>query len=807
MGALNYEPFYIESLADLRMEIDRLALEIPVSESTACLHGAFDMCGRILPNRFCAQPVSGRDSHADGSPGTLTLRRYRRLAEGGFGLLWFEAIGTPGEDLPQGSPVLSRGTIKGFSRFLGDLKSRSGRGTLCIAQLAPGRGLHPQELDDAAIESRLDDLIESALLAAEAGFDGVDFSLCHGSLAESLLSGFQRDGRFGGSLENRARFVLQAVERVRKTVPSLLLCARVNVFHARRDGFGTDREDFRKPDFHEPLELARALHGAGVSVLNVTSSSPNFRAPYDRRPNLPLEDSDDPHEHPLMTLQRQLNGAAALMRAVPGLAVVASGFSWLRHFAPHVAAAGIDAGLFALAGFGRGALAFPDAPKHRVWSQGLSCIRCGACSEMEHGNAGIGCVIRDAAMYGPLYQGFQRMRPSVLREGAARCHFCEAAPCVGADPLRTPVPDMIRAYLNGDGSRAFRILAAANPLPRLVSHLSPSWMESEGACIEKALRGVPVPILDLQTDISWDARLRGERVLQIPEMANGKSVSIVGGGPAGIGAAVRLLESGFHVRIYEKSRALGGMPARVIPAMRAGMPNLEIDELFQPAIDRQRLAIFLNHPVLPGSELEVLRSGCDAVLIAAGLWREKSLGRRGNGVVGGIEFLEMFKAGGIPSVPLRVAVLGGGDSAMDAARIARESGATDVFVVFGGERASMHWHMREDWFATPGVHAMMEWQPIRFEHDAGSLLRGLRIRHASLGSECLLPVGMGIEAMGLLPDTCWGPLLEEIGPEPGETRIPGIFVAGAILNGGTSVTSCIAEGRAAAGKIHAALFP
>ena len=747
-----YEPFYLHSLDELRAEIARLGLEIPVADSTEALFLPRKIAGRTLPNGFCAQPIASR--------------HHQKLAEGGFSLLWFAEPSAP---LP---PCRDR---------------------IQIAQLAPPC---PEELDDNAVESHLDALVESAKSATAEGFDGVDISCHRGTLAQNLLAAHQRPGRFGGSLENRMRFLLEALRRIREANPDTILAVRLNAFHACTGGFGVDSEDFRKPDPAEPLALARALEAAGVSILNPAINHPNLRGP--ERQHHPLSDSDTPHEHPLVALQRLIRISEDLAKAAPGLSVIAGGFGWLRDFAPHVAAALLENGPFAMAGFGRGSLAFPSGASFRKWPRELVCIDCGACTALDKSENPVGCVIRDGATNGPVYQGMRRTQEDVLREGLSRCHFCEAAPCVSADPLHTPIPEMIAAWLKGDRENARQMLFSANPLPGLASRLSPAWMEAEGACIETSLRGTSVPILDLQASIAWEALQSGKAGLTIPEKANGRSIAIIGSGPAGLGAAAHLLERGYIVLLHEKSQILGGMPARVVPTRRTGPLDREIKALLEPALRSNRLSILLGSEILPGPDLDNLRRSVDAVLVCAGVWSEPTLGGRGNGVLGGLEFLESFKSGSRTSVPDRVAVLAGGDCAMESARLSRESGASRVYVIFEGERSALHWHMPESWFTTPGVHAMMEWEPLCYERTPSGELLGIHLRHTSLGSSALLEIDLVIEAMGLEPDPRWDFIKNEASE---------IYLAGGILNGGTSVASCLAEGRAAAAKIHAALFP
>jgi NADPH-dependent glutamate synthase beta subunit-like oxidoreductase/2,4-dienoyl-CoA reductase-like NADH-dependent reductase (Old Yellow Enzyme family) len=757
-----YEPFYLETLADLRAEITRLGLSIPVSDSTDSLFQPRQIAGCTVPNAFCAQPIAN-------SPGPLSIRRYQKLADGGFSLIWV-------------TEILGKLDLR-------DLRSRSE--AIFISQLSP---CPAAELPDSAVESQLHSLVEDARSAAEAGFDGIDISCHHGTLAAHLLAARKRPGRFGGSLENRMRFVLEAIHRIREAHPDLILAVRLNAFHASEGGFGVDAEDFRKPDPSEPIALVRALEAAGISILNPAANNPNRLAP--DRQHRPLSDSENPHEHPLAALQRLIRLSEDLANAAPDLSVIAGGFGWLRDFAPHVAAALLENGRFAMAGFGRGALAFPEAPSFRQWPRGRVCLDCGACSELNRTGNSVGCPIRDPATYGPIHQGMRRTQEDTLREGLKRCHFCEAAPCVSADPLHTPIPEMITAWLEGDRETARQLLFSANPLPGIASRLSPAWMEAEGACIETALRGASVPILDLQAAIAWDALQEGNTGIKIPPHSINRTVAVLGSGPAGLGAAAFFLEHGYTVQLHEKSQILGGMPARVIPTRRAGPIDLEIQALLDTALKANRLSVFLENEILPGPSLEDLRRSVDAVLVCTGVWNEPTLGKRGNQILGGLEFLESFKNGSRSSVPGRVAVLAGSDCAMESARLARESGASEVHVVFAGERSALHWHMPESWFATPGVHALMEWEPLHYERRADGELLGLHLRHTKFQTSVLLEIDMVIEAMALQRDPRWD-----------VPATSGIHFAGAILNGGTSVASCLAEGRAAASRFHADLFP
>ena len=804
-----YQPFYLETLAALESEIDRVGVEIPVATNLDPLFEPLDIHGKRIPNRLCAQPISGCDAHPDGSPSELTARRYQRYAKGGFGLIWFEATGAL-QARDASRLVLNKSTLPKFQFLLRELRGEVADNPVFILQLVSGFEGRADELSDFQVDELRDSLIEAACLAAEAGFDGVDISATYAALAGTLLSATNRSGRYGGSFENRSRFLLETLEGIRKASPSLLLATRLCAYTGVRDGFGVSKSDYRKTDLTEPLKLVESLYLSGIRLLNITSASPNLRGDLTERSLQPFSDSDEPDEHPLTTLERQLHLARSLNHSQSDLVVVGSGFSWLRQFTPHVAVGAIENGWIAMAGLGRGALAYPDAP-NSIYALGkmeaaATCMRCNACSVLLEATEPVGCVIRDAGTYSPVYQNLRRFDVDQLLAGASRCHFCESAPCISADPTRTDIPAFIRAFLDGDESKAYELIRKSNPLPELTSQLSPAWLETEGACIETTLTGRSVPILDLQYTIAWRARQNGLTGTRIPQTASGKKVAIVGGGPTGISAASRLVEFGHEVDLFEHSDRLGGAPSRVIPASRLTSPADEIEALLAPAIAAKRLKVFTGQTLGTSIVLEELLQTYDAVLLAIGVWKEASLDQPLTGVMSGLDFLEAAKNGTLTTVPSRVAILAGGDSAMDAAKVAQTLGAREIFILFGGPRSEMHWHMPESWFASQGVHAMMEWQPLGYSSDAAGRITGIQIRHTHLGVESSLAMDFVIEAMGLSAD---GKSLGKTDPtilvqnlKFCRTEHERLYAAGGMTNGGASVGACIADGLAAADAIH-----
>lgn len=747
----DYEPFYIHSLEALRCEITRLGITIPLEEDPSTLARPFTMGGKVIPNRFCAQPISGGDALVDGRPGPLARRRYTAYASGAFGLIWMERTSAHAPEKP-GQLCLSPSSVSSFAALISEIKTVAETKPFVVLQLAPA-------------EPRV--MVAAARLALEAGFDGVDIQGDRATLPETL-------------------------SRIRDAVPGLLLATRLCVYEGVRNGFGVSQTDFRACDLTPPTQYADRLAKSGLQLLNLTSKNPILIGP--ERGTRAGADHETPDEHPLMTLARQLTLVRALQSAFPTLPMVGSGLSWLRQFVPEVAAGAVHLGWMQFAGLGRSALAYPDLPSQILAGEkpepGKTCMVCAACTQLERAHRAVGCVLRDPVAYGPVFRDMRRLDADRLLAGAARCHLCEAAPCIAGAPTRTDIPAFIKSFREGRVREAYEIIRIKNPLPRLVSQTSPFWLEDEGSCIEVTLSGEAVPIRDLQYTVAWRLGEQGATGIRIPKRCSAKTVAIIGGGPTGIAAATRLLELGHKVDLHETSDRLGGVAARLLAANRPiENPKTEIDALLQPALDADRLKIHFGSTLGKNIFVQELLALHDSLLLAVGLWKEPSLGAV-QGVLGALAFLEHPTT----PIPSRVAVLAGGDSAMDACRALKSRGASEIYIVFGGPRSGLHWHMSEDWFATPGVHAMMNWRPLRYETNSAGILAGVHLEHTEFGTEIMLPVDLVIEATGLE--------LDEISLPTEARESACLFTAGAMVNGGASVGQCVAEGLAIAEKIH-----
>jgi len=315
---------------------------------------------------------------------------------------------------------------------------------------------------------------------------------------------------------------------------------------------------------------------------------------------------------------------------------------------------------------------------------------------------------------------------------------------------------------------AYATLREDGPLPEMMSHIR----ADPGAELEPALR-------KLQYMIAWLAGDRGLTGVHLPEASTGVRIAVMGGGPAGLAASVRLLEQGHSLDLFEREQRLGGSPALVYEKTRLPDPAEEIDALLAPALRTDRLSISLGADVPPESLLQ----SHDAVLLATGCWNEKTLDDA-SGIWTALQFLKTARVGQCPKVPGRVAILCGGDAAMDAAVVVKKMGATNLVLLFDVPQDEIHWHLPEAWFDTEGVHAHFDVHVTEYRVDAGGAVTGVLLK----GGETV-EAEMVIEAMRLYPDKV-------------NLKAAHLFSAGAYVNGGASVEQCMREGMDAADDIN-----
>ena len=420
---------------------NELGLQLPFTADTSIFSTPVQIGNKIIPNRLACQAMEGCDGTTGGSPADLTKRRYHRFAQGGAGLIWFEATAV----LPEGRAnprqlYIHNNNLDDFKRQVEDIKNtclqENGYEPIVIMQAThSGRYSKPQGtpapliaynnpifegdspisqdqiVTDDYLASVKDALVEGARLAEKAGFDGVDIKCCHRYLNSELLSAYNRKGRYGGSLENRTRLLRESVSgAIESCSKDFIVSSRLNVYDGFPYPYGFGVATDGSLDFapEEPIWLLMELKKAGVNLLNITMGNPYFN-PHVNRPF--VTGGYETQEHPLAGVARMLKGTATLKQAVPDMKLICSAVSFLGVAAPHVTGAFIQNGDFDIAGFGRMIFAYPNFAKDILTNGKLEkskiCICCSKCTEIMRKPGGTpGCVIRDRELYGDLYQKF-----------------------------------------------------------------------------------------------------------------------------------------------------------------------------------------------------------------------------------------------------------------------------------------------------------------------------------------------------------------------------------------------------------------
>ncbi|SNS10558.1 2,4-dienoyl-CoA reductase [Anaerovirgula multivorans] len=445
----SHEKYHFKEVGELIQKIKDLKLDVPVSENLDILKSGCQLRRGEIQNKMVIHPMEGCDGELDGSPSELTFRRYKRFARGGAGLLWFEATAVAPEGRANPRHLyIGRENVGTFKKMLDySLKegkkangeeykpytvlqlTHSGRYSRPINVPAPIIAVNNPYLDkkeiqhyhiitDEELRGLEEAYVEAAILAKEAGFDAVDIKCCHRYLCSELLSAHTREGEYGGSFENRTRFLLNIIDKIKSRLEDTIgITVRLNVFDAISYpyGWGVDKADTNQYDLKEPIMLVKELSKRGVEILNISVGNPYYNPhvgrPYDLGPYVPKE-------HPLEAIDRLMRMAKNIQQQVPTIMVIGTGFSWLRKLGPHVAAGGIKDGCFRLVGFGRQSFAYPDFARDILeknqFDEKRCCIACSKCTEIMRDGGRTGCVIHDQEIYMDIYKAGRKDKPSLV---------------------------------------------------------------------------------------------------------------------------------------------------------------------------------------------------------------------------------------------------------------------------------------------------------------------------------------------------------------------------------------------------------
>jgi len=430
-------PFHLKTVDDLVTEVERIGVELPVSDDFSVFRSPVTIGPVTLNNRFAVNPMEGFDAEADGSPSELSVRRYDRFAAGGAPLIWFEATAVVPEGRSNARQFwLHSGNVDAYAALLERTRriayERHGHDLLAIIQLthsgryskpdnltaAPVIAQHSGVLDpvsavmpetplitDEQLDRLQDDYVHCAKLAVRAGFDGVDVKSCHGYLLNELLGAHTREGKYGGSYENRTQFLRTTIARVRDELPGILVTSRLNVYDAIKQpwGFCSCPDDDMQWDLTEAKRLVAELQTLGVPLLNITIGNPYFNPHCNRPYEQQIRGVTPFDEHPLAGVSRFCRVVGEMQTAFPDLPMVTGGCAWLRHLVPYVAAGMLESKWTTLFGQGRGAFAYPESVNDILTVGAMdaqkSCITCSSCTELMRRHQPTGCVIRDREYY------------------------------------------------------------------------------------------------------------------------------------------------------------------------------------------------------------------------------------------------------------------------------------------------------------------------------------------------------------------------------------------------------------------------
>ncbi len=414
------------------------------------------------------------------------------------------------------------------------------------------------------------------------------------------------------------------------------------------------------------------------------------------------------------------------------------------------------------------------------------------------------------------------------RAEADRCLLCglpEApAPCVVACPADVDIPGFIEAVARDDDDAAAATVFDANLLSGTCARCCPVEVLCEAACVLATEGRRPIEIGALHR-YAADWGLAHPRPRREPQARRSGRVAVIGAGPGGLACAGELAASGFSVTVYEARNESGGLVRRAIAPYRQLNEPLPAETQL---IADLGVELRLGHPIENREALHALQDESDAVVLAVGMGPDVAPDYPGDhlpGVWRSLHFIEQVKAGRVTEIGRRVIVIGGGNTAVDVARIAMRLGAAEVTLVYRRGEAQMPAYAHEVSEArAEGVRLEVLTDAVRFLGSSrltGVELRRTRLQpdaggrprpHALAGTEFVVPADAAITAIGQQPRSelfSWIDGLRlrdgrpEVDPATGRTSNPRYYAGGDVVNGGDTVVEAVRWGKLIARTIAA----
>ncbi len=418
------------------------------------------------------------------------------------------------------------------------------------------------------------------------------------------------------------------------------------------------------------------------------------------------------------------------------------------------------------------------------------------------------------------------LRPQEAFVEASRCLYCFDAPCITACPTGIDIPAFIKKIAFGNPAGAAKTILTANILGASCARVCPTSVLCEGACVLEDRDEQPIMIGRLQRYATDYVEARGLRVLPPPPaIKSGHKIAIIGAGPAGLGCAAELARLGHQVTLLEKQALPGGLNTYGIAYYKM-KPQVSLAEVELV----RSLGVELRTGVAVGQDVTVaqLEQDFDALFIGVGLGAATKLRIPGEDlpeVIDALDFISRIHTDALEKIPAgrRVAVIGCGNTAIDAVTQAKRLGAERAFIVYRRAEGDMSaYDFEYDHAKHDGASFLFNTAPVEIISDRHGHVAGLRLVQTRVvagraepipGSEYNVACDLVLKAVGqekqvrllrtLFPEL----VIDDRGviahdPLNGQTNLPHVFVGGDCANGGREVVNAVGEGKKAAHGIH-----
>lgn len=403
------------------------------------------------------------------------------------------------------------------------------------------------------------------------------------------------------------------------------------------------------------------------------------------------------------------------------------------------------------------------------------------------------------------------MTTTMAQQESARCLFCYDAPCQKACPTSIDIPLFIRQIYTGNTIGAARTIYDSNYFGNICGKVCPTEVLCEGACVYNEQNQKPIEIGRLQS-FATTAAIEADYPLYVPKAETGKRVAVVGAGPAGIAAACELRAAGIAVDVFEAKAQPSGLALHgVAPYKIENETVLEEVNYLQKQFGFQ---VHYNQRITTQAQIDKLLNGYDALFLGIGMGNTRPLGIHGEGLtncIGATEFIEQLKMKPFDTfVGKRVVVVGGGNTAMDAASESARMGAEQVYLVYRKSKSEMGaYEFEYDLAKSVGVKGLFGYSPVAVLDDAEGKVCGIEFKHSD-GSARVIDCDMVILATGQAKQTPFLSLIPDLQVDKSgrivvdaqyRTTNARVFAAGDAVNGGAEVVNAVGEAKKAAQAI------